>query len=253
MPPTANRIRAEVLIVLALSLGISALYAVVGFARRLSSATPLNQQQATINRSLADESLFDLLYQLLGITSAWAPVVLVGFLLWSSEKPRLGRLGLSTPRWSDLSWGVGLAALIGIPGLGVYVAGVQLGLTVQVVPTALEQYWWTIPVLVLRALTAGVVEETIAVGYLYRRLSELAWSPLAIIITQALLRGAYHLYQGAGAFVGNVVMGLIFGWYYHRTGRLAPLIAAHTLIDAVAFVGYPLISANVAETLGFTL
>jgi len=81
----------------------------------------------------------------------------------------------------------------------------------------------------------------------------LAWSPLTIILIQAFLRGAYHLYQGAGAFGGNLVMGLIFGWYYHRSGRLAPLIAAHTLIDAVAFVGYPLISANVAETLGFTL
>ena len=88
-------------------------------------------------------------------------------------------------------------------------------------------------------------------GYLYQRLTQLAWSPLAIIVTQALLRGAYHLYQGAGAFVGNVAMGLIFGWYYHRTKRLGPLITAHTLIDAVAFVGYPLISDNVLETLGF--
>ena len=251
MPPSTSRLRGEILIVLALSLGMSALYAIVGFSRRLSIETPLNEQQATINRSLADESIFDLIYQLLGMASAWAPVLLVGFLLWSSQKPHLGALGWRTPRWPDLWWGVGLAALIGIPGLGVYVAGVQSGLTVQVVPTAMEQYWWTIPVLLLRALTAGVVEETIAVGYLYRRLSQLAWSPGAIILTQAILRGAYHLYQGAGAFVGNVAMGLIFGWYYHRTGRLAPLIAAHTLIDAVAFVGYPLVSADVVQTLGF--
>jgi len=251
MPPSTSRLRGEILIVLALSLGMSALYAIVGFSRRLSIETPLNEQQATINRSLADESIFDLVYQLLGSASAWAPVLLVGFLLWSSQKPHLGALGWSAPRWPDLWWGVGLAALIGIPGLGVYVAGVQSGLTVQVVPTALEQYWWTIPVLLLRALTAGVVEETIAVGYLYRRLSQLAWSPVAIILTQAILRGAYHLYQGAGAFVGNVAMSLIFGWYYHRTGRLAPLIAAHTLIDAVAFVGYPLVSADVVQTLGF--
>ncbi len=251
MSPSASRLRAEILIVLALSLGISALYAIVGFARRLSLDTPLSSQQATINRPLADESTFDLLYQLLGMASQWAPVLLVAFLLWSPTKPHLGALGWNRPRWSDLGWGLGLAALIGLPGLGVYFAGVQMGLTVQVVPTSLEAYWWTIPVLLLRALTAGVVEETIAVGYLYRRLTELAWSPFAIILTQALLRGAYHLYQGAGAFVGNVAMGLIFGWYYHRTGRLAPLIAAHTLIDAVAFVGYPLISDNILQTLGF--
>jgi len=77
---------------------MSALYAIVGFSRRLSLEAPLNEQQATINRSLADESLFDLIYQLLGIASAWAPVLLVAFLLWSSQKPHLGALGSSTQR-----------------------------------------------------------------------------------------------------------------------------------------------------------
>ena len=33
-------------------------------------------------------------------------------------------------------------------------------------------------------------------------------------------------------------MGLIYGYYYHRTGRVWPLVIAHFLIDAVAFVGY---------------
>jgi membrane protease YdiL (CAAX protease family) len=35
-------------------------------------------------------------------------------------------------------------------------------------------------------------------------------------------------------------MGLVFGHFFAKTGRLAPLIIAHTLIDIVAFVGYPL-------------
>ncbi len=56
----------------------------------------------------------------------------------------------------------------------------------------------------------------------------------------ALLRGAYHLYQGYSAGLGNVVMGLVFGYVWLRTGRLWPLIVAHGLIDAVAFVGYSL-------------
>jgi membrane protease YdiL (CAAX protease family) len=37
--------------------------------------------------------------------------------------------------------------------------------------------------------------------------------------------------------LGNVAMGLVFAWAYHRTGRLLPMIAAHSLIDVVAFVG----------------
>lgn len=45
--------------------------------------------------------------------------------------------------------------------------------------------------------------------------------------------------QGPGAFVGNLAMGLLFGWLFARTGRLLPFLVAHFAIDAVAFVGYP--------------
>ena len=57
----------------------------------------------------------------------------------------------------------------------------------------------------------------------------------------AVLRGGYHLYQGIGAFVGNLVMGLVFARYWQRTNRLWPLVGAHLLIDVVAFVGYALL------------
>jgi membrane protease YdiL (CAAX protease family) len=57
---------------------------------------------------------------------------------------------------------------------------------------------------------------------------------------QLLERGAYHLYQGFGAGLGNFAMGLVFGYVWRRWGRLWPLIIAHGLIDTVAFVGYAL-------------
>lgn len=37
-------------------------------------------------------------------------------------------------------------------------------------------------------------------------------------------------------------MGLIFGYGFHRSGRVAPLIVAHTILDVLAFVGYALFS-----------
>ncbi len=40
--------------------------------------------------------------------------------------------------------------------------------------------------------------------------------------------------------VGNFAMGVVFGWCYRRWGRVMPLVIAHTLIDVVAFIGYPL-------------
>ena len=38
-------------------------------------------------------------------------------------------------------------------------------------------------------------------------------------------------------------MGIVFGWAYQRWGRVMPLVIAHTLIDVIAFVGYPLAAA----------
>jgi membrane protease YdiL (CAAX protease family) len=106
-------------------------------------------------------------------------------------------------------------------------------------PAALDTYWWTVPVLILSALRAALTEEVIVVGYLYARLQDVGWGRWKIIVGTAVLRGSYHLYQGFGAFIGNLAMGILFGWLYTRYGRLVPLIVAHFLLDAVIFVGYP--------------
>ena len=62
----------------------------------------------------------------------------------------------------------------------------------------------------------------------------------------AVVRGSYHLYQGFGGFVGNMIMGAIFGVIYLRWRRVAPLVVAHTLLDVAAFVGYALLAPHVA-------
>ena len=96
----------------------------------------------------------------------------------------------------------------------------------------------------LAAVRAGLQEELVVVGYLFTRLRDVGWGTWHIIVGSALLRGTYHLYQGLGGFVGNVVMGLIFGWLYARWKRVLPFVIAHTLIDAAIFVGYPWAAAT---------
>lgn len=249
--PSRRRLGAEVLIVLGLSLGASAVYSIVAIVERVTRAESLGDQTATINRPLSARPTFDLIYQFLGIFFDLVPVVLVCFLLWQTARPHLGRLGLDGTRFGrDALTGVGLALLVGIPGIGVYLAGRALGLTVTVVPTALDTYWWTVPILLLSALRAGVTEEVIVVGYLFARLRDLGWGTWTIILSTSVLRGSYHLYQGFGAFVGNVAMGILFGWLYSRFGRLLPLVIAHTVIDAVIFVGYPWAAATFPTLLG---
>jgi len=238
--PSRGRIGAEIAIVLGLSLGASAVYSVVSIVNRLTLPQSLGDQKATLNNPLSARPTFDLVYQLLSVAFDLVPVALVVFLLWNSTRPRLGRLGIDGTRpWRDGLGGIALAAAIGIPGLGVYLGGRALGISVDVVPTALDTYWWTVPVLVLSALRAALTEEVIVVGYLYARLGDLGWGRWKIIVGAAVLRGSYHLYQGFGAFVGNFAMGIAFGWLYTRFGRLVPLVVAHFLLDAAIFVGYP--------------
>jgi hypothetical protein len=38
--------------------------------------------------------------------------------------------------------------------------------------------------------------------------------------------------------VSNAALGLFFGRIFQHTRRSAPLVVAHFLVDAVAFVGY---------------
>ncbi|MFP3340872.1 CPBP family intramembrane glutamate endopeptidase, partial [Micrococcus sp. SIMBA_131] len=41
---------------------------------------------------------------------------------------------------------------------------------------------------------------------------------------------------------GNALMGVVFALVFLRARRVMPLVIAHTLLDAVGFVGYPLLA-----------
>lgn len=236
-----GRITAEIAIVLSLSLGASAVYSVVSLINKATTPEGVAGQVSRLNTSMSDRPVFDLIYQVLAVAFDFAPVALVLFLLWEPTRSAFRRLGFDFARWrSDLKW-VGILILaIGIPGLVFFGVSRLLGLNAGISTNGLADYWWTPLILIARALDAGVVEEVIVVGYLFTRLRELNWKPWAIILTSAALRGSYHLYQGYGAFVGNFVMGVVFGLLYQRYGRIMPLVIAHTIFDMIAFLGYPL-------------
>jgi membrane protease YdiL (CAAX protease family) len=148
------------------------------------------------------------------------------------------------PLRSDVLGGVGLAALIGIPGLALYWVAVTLGVNRQVLPSILDDTWWRPIALTLAAAANAWAEEVLVVGYLITRLRQLGLRENTSVGAAAVLRGSYHLYQGFGGFAGNLIMGLIFGRVWQRTNRLWPLIIAHTLLDVVAFVGYSLLRGH---------
>lgn len=243
MNPVVVR-RHEVLLVLGVSLGASAAYSIVSFIAKVTAA-PLAEQTTALNPSQAPgRPWLDLTYQLLGIAVAVVPAFFAVHLLNrdSDLVDARTRLGIDARRPAfDIGTGMGLAALIGLPGLGLYLAARSLGLNTTISAANLPHVWWAIPVLILTALGNGVLEEVVVVGYLLTRLRDLGWRTWHAVAASALLRGGYHLYQGVGAFVGNALMGVVFALFFLRYRRVLPLIIAHTVLDVIAYLGYTLL------------
>ncbi|MGE2693011.1 CPBP family intramembrane glutamic endopeptidase [Mycolicibacterium pulveris] len=235
-------LRIEVIVVLAVTFALSAYTALL---RLLESVLlGLAGQVVALNPRRSQFDLIDLGLNLAGVFQLLAWGALAVYLLWRSGFGP-DRIGLGLPRWRpDVLGGIGLAALIGVPGLALYQIARILGLNASVEPAELYDTWWRIPVLLLVSFANGWAEEVIVVGFLLTRLRQLRVNPVIAVVASSVLRGLYHLYQGFGAGLGNVAMGLVFGYVYLRTGRLWPLIIAHALIDAVAFVGYALAAGH---------
>ncbi|MER6143699.1 CPBP family intramembrane glutamic endopeptidase [Streptomyces sparsogenes] len=239
-------LRQETLLVLALSLGASGVSALISFIGSVTAPGGLKDKAATLNASQAPgRPWLDLAWQLFGIATALVPVALVAHLLLR-EGAGLRAIGFDRRRpVFDLSRGAAVAAGIGGTGLLLYLGARAAGANLTVVPEALPDVWWKIPVLIASAVQNAVLEEVIVVGYLLRRLGQLGWTPMAALAASSVLRGSYHLYQGIGGFFGNMAMGVVFVLLYRRWGRVGPLAAAHALIDIVAFVGYAALAGRV--------
>jgi membrane protease YdiL (CAAX protease family) len=218
----------EVLVVLALSLLASAVFALID----LFSA-PI----AGVTRVLFRQDL-ELATHLASILFSLAPVGLVLHLVRRSGEG-MRPIGLGTDLLiRDVGWGLLAGLAVGLAGLGLYVGAVALEVNRFIVPVPPLGHWWTIPVLVLGAVRAGLLEEIIVVGYLIRRLEQIGWGPAAAISASAGLRAGYHLYQGWGGFLGNLLLGVAFGYAFWRWRRTWPLVTAHALVDLLAGIGY---------------
>lgn len=230
-------IRIEVLLVFAITLGASGVRALISLIDDLLEPVPLASQSVSIVTPQAQFSWTDLAFQLvsIGVGLAWGGLGI--YLLWRAGYRLREDIGLGW-RFSDLGRALLLAAAIGIPGIAFYIVAYRLGLNVTVIPAALNDHWWTLPVLVLAALENGFLEEVLVVGYLLTRLRQLKVDPWLALLLSALLRASYHLYQGIGQAIGNALMGLVFGYVWLRWRRLWPLVGAHTVMDVGAFVGY---------------
>ena len=168
-------LRIEVGVMLAVTFGVSALVAVFRLADAVLSGLPAYRVRLNTNQSRFDLINLGLNLVSVGQLTAWGALAL--YLLWRSGISPAA-IGLGRLRWRpDILGGIGLAALIGIPGLLFYLGARTLGMNAEVEPAALSSSWWRIPVLVLAAFANGFAEEVVVVGYLITRLRQLGMTP----------------------------------------------------------------------------
>ena len=246
--PDQRRLVPETVIVLGVSLGASAVWSILQLIDVMTKQK-LSQTTIYMNSSVTpDRPWLDVTYKIATIVITLVPVALAFYLLATVHRPANGPLrvmGLARRNIArDVGLGVGMAAGVGIPGLALYALARAVGINATIAAGNLAEHWWTVPMYIALAAMNGILEEVVMIGYLFTRWTQRGLSPWVVIIASALVRGSYHLYQGFGGFIGNAIMGVVFGWIFMRTKRVLPLIIAHTVLDIVSFVGYSLLAAH---------
>jgi membrane protease YdiL (CAAX protease family) len=238
--PPRERYGLEVVAVLGVSLGMSAIYALLSFIRTQVTIPGgfAHAQVTVVSQAQTAHPWLDLLDALADVLHGVLPAFLAVVLLMRCPGgPGFG-IGLDRLRVREVAQGAGFCAFIGIPGLGLVWAARALGVNATLDVVNFPDVWYRIPVLLLDAAQNGILEEIVVTAFLLTRLRQMGWTNSRALFAESALRGSYHLYQGYGGFAGNFVMGLIFGWWFQRTRRVVPLVIAHFLLDAFSFVGY---------------
>lgn len=200
---------------------------------------------------LGDYSVFT---TVVAVVFSAVPIAMVwGFLRLAGD--RMIRLGLlarparetAAATWWTFVWifafgGVlefGLGILLSfVPYADRYSAQLDLGGNVSLTRLA--------AVAIPTAISAGLVEEIVVLGFAYRMLERAGLSDRAILVLLVILRMSYHVYYGVGALV-LLPWAFLSVIYYRRYRRLWPLIIGHALWDIYAIVSS---TSAVAQVVG---
>lgn len=161
-------------------------------------------------------------------------LVLGGFLRlrgWTGKT-----LGLDS-HWSDGLWGLGLAItayfliyqVFGLLG-AVSPELAQSARRIPQLPAALSPW-----IVVASVLLGSFYGEFFVTGYIVAALKDRTGLNIAVNVSVAL-RLIFHAYQGVIGVLVFIPIGLMFAYWYGKTGKLWPVIVAHALLNLASFL-----------------
>jgi membrane protease YdiL (CAAX protease family) len=165
-------------------------------------------------------------------------ILILGVLFLRARDWNLERIGLR-PSVRDSLVGVGLniASYLGYAALFLLMVNLWPAIVHPVSATNLVAKGIDLPLILAVSLVNPLFEEGFLCGYVMTVLKARRGVLTAINVSVAI-RLFYHLYQGPLGVLSITPLGLIFAYWYARTGRLWPLVVAHSLADLVGFLAY---------------
>lgn len=232
-----STLRSELLIVIALTFFASTAYALIRFAYDALNVPVTQPAIVTYQPPVFD--VYSFLSEIVGYAVRLLPVMLVAHLL-ARAGSSMRSLGFDRTRpRRDLGAGGGLAVLALAGSLVASAVAQSLGLPFRpVLPVNADAHLSALFLFILGSATAAISEEVVVNAYFITRLEQLGWSSRSALFASTAVRAAYHLYQGLGGFVNNIVGGLVAGWLFQRNRRIMPIVIAHFLFDLIAYLGY---------------
>lgn len=148
-------------------------------------------------------------------------------------------LGFRSIPWPSFARWTGLVLLISGAGLALVLLLERRGwwpdesdLVYLLMPKSRAEKVWA---LAFVAPTAALAEEFLYRGYLFAMIARGLHSTVWAWGLSSAAFGLAHLYQRPNGMLRAALLGALLAWPLARTGSLYPGMAAHFLIDAVAF------------------
>jgi uncharacterized protein len=212
-------LRSEFVVVIALAFGSSIYSSVVALASTSSGSSAV----------FSDESLWALVVYEVIVTTVLA--VFLSLRGWTTRD-----IGL-IPSLKDTVVGVPLLVGVYSAYYVLWYAFASVTGRVEELPVEMFARDLSINTVIIASCVNGLFEEMFVCGYVITALKQKRSAMFAVNVSVAI-RAAYHLYQGAAGVLSIIPLGLVFGHWFVRTGRLWPLVVAHVLADIIGLMYY---------------
>ena len=176
---------------------------------------------------------------MMGELAFWVLLLVMILWIYFVENQTIASIGWKKLTAKTILWGLGLGLVLfvvfGIANVVIQALGLELNQEIAEMISSKS-----IPVLILLALRAAIVEEVLYRGYAFERIYELTKSKWVAGLVPLIVFMLIHLSWGVGHLLFIFIAGGLLTLMYISKRNLALNIIAHFTIDVIALAVMPM-------------